>query len=113
MQTEQRRSDPAGGTGQGCEACVNRSVRTRNVHRGAVRRVEAEIAGLGRTKFLEVLGRFEVSPFQDTRQASQGDGRVRHWIYVEELGKYLRVVTLEDGETVHNAFPDRHFRGAS
>jgi hypothetical protein len=22
----------------------------------------------------------------------------------------LRVVTLEDGETVHNAFPDRRFR---
>jgi hypothetical protein len=29
--------------------------------------------------------------------------------YIEELGKYLRVVTLEDGETVHNAFPDRDF----
>jgi len=23
----------------------------------------------------------------------------------------LRVVTLEDGETVHNAFPDRNFEG--
>jgi len=22
----------------------------------------------------------------------------------------LRVVTLEDGETIHNAFPDRNFR---
>ena len=28
----------------------------------------------------------------------------------KEIGKYLRVVTLEDGETVHNAFPDRNFR---
>lgn len=28
-----------------------------------------------------------------------------------ELGKYLRVITLEDGETVHNAFPDRDFEG--
>src|SRR5690606_41259700 len=37
----------------------------------------------------------------------QGDGRVRYWIWVPELQKYLRVVTLEDGETVHNAFPDR------
>ena len=27
----------------------------------------------------------------------------------EEAGKYLRVVTLEDGETVHNAFFDRDF----
>jgi len=35
--------------------------------------------------------------------------RIRYWGYVEELGKYLRVVTLEDGETVHNAFPDRDF----
>jgi hypothetical protein len=32
-----------------------------------------------------------------------------HWVFVEELGKDLRVVTLEDDETVHNAFPDRNF----
>ena len=41
----------------------------------------------------------------------QVDGRVRYWIFVVEAGKYLRVVTLDDGETVHNAFPDRGFRG--
>jgi hypothetical protein len=40
----------------------------------------------------------------------QPDGRVRYWLFVPELGRYLRVVTLEDGETVHNAFPDRGFR---
>ena len=40
---------------------------------------------------------------------TQPDGRIRHWIYVEELGKYLRVVTLPDGITLHNAFPDRRF----
>ncbi len=39
----------------------------------------------------------------------QADGRVRHWKYIEELGKYLRVITLEDRETLHNAFPDRSF----
>jgi len=39
----------------------------------------------------------------------QEDGRYRFWVYVEELGKYLRVVTLEDGITVHNAFPDRGY----
>lgn len=39
----------------------------------------------------------------------QPDGRVRYWAYVPEIGKYLRVVTLEDGQTVHNAFPDRNF----
>jgi hypothetical protein len=42
----------------------------------------------------------------------QPDGRIRHWIFIPELSKYLRVITLEDGETVHNAFPDRNFKGA-
>ena len=40
----------------------------------------------------------------------QPDGRVRHWVFIRELGRYLRVVTLEDGETVLNAFPDRDFQ---
>ena len=41
----------------------------------------------------------------------QRDGRVRYWGFIPELGdRALRVVTLEDGETVHNAFPDRDFR---
>nr|WP_319420540.1 hypothetical protein [Pleurocapsa sp. FMAR1] len=40
----------------------------------------------------------------------QTDGRIRHWIYIAELSKYLRVVTLEDGETIHNAFLDRNFK---
>jgi hypothetical protein len=44
------------------------------------------------------------------RREIQADGRVRYWIYIEELGRHLRVVTLEDGETVHNAFPDRRFK---
>lgn len=43
------------------------------------------------------------------RQEVQPDGRIRFWIFIPELGKYLRMVTLEDGETVHNAFPDRGF----
>jgi hypothetical protein len=35
---------------------------------------------------------------------------LRYWGYVEEFGKRaLRVVTLSDGVTVHNAFPDRDF----
>ncbi|MBF0469102.1 MAG: hypothetical protein HQK61_09490 [Desulfamplus sp.] len=38
----------------------------------------------------------------------QSDGRIRKWLNVE--GKYLRVILLEDGETVHNAFFDRNFR---
>ncbi|CAN5199575.1 hypothetical protein BH23GEM4_BH23GEM4_13330 [soil metagenome] len=44
------------------------------------------------------------------RREVQPDGRVRYWLFVEELGRYLRVVTLEDGETVLNAFPDRRFK---
>ena len=44
------------------------------------------------------------------RREAQPDGRIRHWIFIAELNKYLRVVTLDDGETVHNAFPDRDFQ---
>jgi hypothetical protein len=41
----------------------------------------------------------------------QPDGRIRFWGLVPELGRRaLRVVTLADGETVHNAFPDRDFK---
>ena len=40
----------------------------------------------------------------------QPDGRVRLWGLIPELGnRALRVVTLSDGETVHNAFLDRRF----
>jgi hypothetical protein len=44
------------------------------------------------------------------RERVQTDGRVRRWVYIESVGKYLRVVLLPDGETVHNAFFDRDFR---
>lgn len=40
---------------------------------------------------------------------TQSDGRSQRWIHVPEEGKYLRVVVLADGETVHNAFFDRNF----
>jgi hypothetical protein len=45
-----------------------------------------------------------------TRKEVQENGRIRFWAFVPELGKYLRVVTEADGETIHNAFPDRGFR---
>ena len=51
----------------------------------------------------------EQALLRPVRRSVQPDGRIRLWIFVPELGKYLRVVTLEDGETVHNAFPDRDF----
>ena len=42
------------------------------------------------------------------------DGRIRWWGRIMVAGearpRYLRVVTLDDGETVHNAFFDRNFR---
>ena len=38
------------------------------------------------------------------------NGRIRHWGFIEERNRYLRVVTESDGETVHNAFLDRRFR---
>jgi len=41
----------------------------------------------------------------------QGDGRIRKWKWIEEEGKFLRVILLPDGETVHNAFFDRGFKG--
>jgi hypothetical protein len=42
-------------------------------------------------------------------EAQDEDGRMRFWIFVPEIGCFLRVVTLEDGETVHNAFADPGF----
>lgn len=44
------------------------------------------------------------------REVQPEDGRVRYWTFVPELGRYLRVVTLPDGITIHNAFPDRRFK---
>jgi len=40
----------------------------------------------------------------------QSDGRIRKWARITEVGKYLRVILLDDGETVHNAFFDRSFK---
>lgn len=44
------------------------------------------------------------------REYVQADGRVRRWTQVPEMdNRFLRVVLLADGETVHNAFFDRRF----
>jgi len=40
----------------------------------------------------------------------QSDGRIRKWARISEVGKYLRVILLEDGETVHNAFFNRSYK---
>jgi hypothetical protein len=40
----------------------------------------------------------------------QENNRVRFWARIPELGnRYLRVITLADRATIHNAFPDRGF----
>ena len=48
------------------------------------------------------------------RREVQPDGRIRFWGEIlrpgELMPRVLRVVTLEDGETIHNAFFDRGFR---
>jgi len=42
------------------------------------------------------------------KEVIQSDGRIRRWRRIPEAaGRYLRVVLLKDGETVHNAFFDR------
>lgn len=45
------------------------------------------------------------------REYIQADGRIRRWAKIEEVqGKYLRVILLSDGETIHNAFFDRGYK---
>ena len=44
------------------------------------------------------------------RTEEQVDSRVRFWGRIGELGnRVMRVVTLKDRKTIHNAFPDRSF----
>lgn len=43
----------------------------------------------------------------------QSDRRIRKWARIAETGKFLRVILLEDGQTVHNAFFDRSFKESS
>ncbi len=48
------------------------------------------------------------------RTVVQSDGRSRHRARVtlpnERQSRILRVITLDDGVTLHNAFSDRNFR---
>jgi hypothetical protein len=49
---------------------------------------------------------------QPEAECVQSDGRIRRWGRISEAGgRWLRVVLLPDGETVHSAFFDRRFRG--
>ena len=40
----------------------------------------------------------------------QTDKRIKRWAFIKEEEKYLRVILLEDKQTVHNAFFDRSFK---
>jgi len=66
-------------------------------------RLRADRANI-QTEWIEyVIANFEKEEVQD-------DGRIRRWAHIKAENKYLRVVLLPDGETVHNAFFDRDFR---
>jgi len=62
---------------------------------------------LGKREYLSqaLCESIATSPY---RKEIQGDGRIRIWGKVGD--KWLRVVMLEDGATLHNAFFDRRFK---
>ena len=48
---------------------------------------------------------------QPAKELIQQDGRIRRSATIAEInGRYLRVVLLPDGETIHNALFDRRFK---
>ena len=46
------------------------------------------------------------TPYKSMKQLN---GRIRHWAFIDEVGRWLRVVIEADGETYHTAFFDRTF----
>lgn len=45
------------------------------------------------------------------KEQMQADGRIRRWAKIEDMeGRYLRVILLPDGETIHNVFFDRGYK---
>jgi hypothetical protein len=56
---------------------------------------------------LEWIENVVVSPIKTQKQE---DGRFKKWGFIGEEGKYLRVILLEDEETIHNGFFDRGFK---
>ncbi len=68
-----------------------------------------EVSVMARRPYLkaEWIGHVMGDPL---RTEVQANGRIRRWAFIPEAGKYLRVITEPDGETVHNAFFDRRFQ---
>lgn len=70
------------------------------------------------TDYFEARGRHHGVDVGDVLEAltnevyreQQPDGRIRVWGFVERFHKYVRVILLEDGFSVLNAFPDRSFK---
>ena len=49
--------------------------------------------------------------FSPVFEVIQNDDRIRRWAKITESdGKYLRIIVLEDLETIHNPFFDRTFK---
>ena len=44
------------------------------------------------------------------KEEIQSDGRIKKWAKIKKVNMYLRVILLDDKETVHNAFFDRNFK---
>lgn len=48
--------------------------------------------------------------FHPEHEEIQSDGRIRRWVRISEFAnRALRVILLEDGQTVHIAFFDRDY----
>jgi hypothetical protein len=44
------------------------------------------------------------------KEEVQTDGRIKRWAKIDDVNKYLRVILLPDGVTIHNTFFDRSFK---
>jgi hypothetical protein len=52
----------------------------------------------------------EQAVLNPSHEEIQADGLIRRWASIPEAGgRWLRVILLEDGTTLHNAFFDRRF----
>jgi hypothetical protein len=51
------------------------------------------------------------------KRVIQEDGRIKYWVSVQQPGeertRWLRIICLDDDETIHNAFLDRDFEEPS
>ena len=53
---------------------------------------------------------FEYTRKRPDRSQIKDEWKIRKWAKISEVNKYLRVILLEDGETVHNAFFNRAYK---